>query len=80
MTDSEEWMYLRRRVPVAVGKVGEWPVEHDMFDGDSTSGFQVTLQPHETISIPFTLLSIDHTLKGDEGGERLSVVNFISSR
>jgi len=79
VTDSEEWMYLRRRVPVAVGKVGEWPVEHDMFDGDSSTGFQVTLQPHETISVPFALLSIDHTLKGDEGGERLSVVNFVSS-
>ena len=59
VTSSEEWMYLRRRVVPAVGTVGEWPIEHDMIDGDSKTDYMLTLQAHESVSIPFTLLSID---------------------
>lgn len=81
VTSSEEWMYLRRRVAPAVGTVGEWPIEHDMIDGGQESGFMISLQPNETVSIPFTLLSIDPALKDarDGAGEGLVEVNFISA-
>ena len=78
VTSSEEWMYLRRRVPPAVGSVGEWPIEHDMIDGDETNGFMITLQPHETVSIPFTMLSLERGSEG-EVGERVTNVSFVSS-
>jgi Ca2+-binding EF-hand superfamily protein len=81
VTNSEEWMYLRRRVVPAVGTVGEWPIEHDMIDGTAENGYMISLQPNETVSIPFTLLSIDPALKDarDGAGERNVEVNFVSS-
>ena len=50
-----------------------------MIDGDATSGFQITLQARETVPIPFTLLSIDPTLKDGSAGKRTVDVSFVSS-
>jgi len=81
VTSSDEWMYLRRRVAPAVGSVGEWPIEHDMIDGDGSKGscYQICLQPNERVSVPFTMLSIDPQNRDGSKGERNLNVQFVSA-
>lgn len=58
VTSFEEWMHLRRSCRPCIGDLGEDPVEADMFDRDGYGNVQVALLPHETLYIPFTLMTL----------------------
>jgi len=58
VTSFEEWMHLRKSCRPCTGELGDDPVEADMFDRDGYGNIQVALLPHETLYIPFTLMTL----------------------
>ena len=76
----EQWDFLRRQVPPAVGAVSDRDVESDMFD-NGPGGPQVMVLAHETVHIPFTYLTMAPPERvGRPGdGEDTVTINFVSA-
>ena len=58
VTAYDEWLYLRTHTRPCVGDLGSDPVESEMFDRDGYGNIQVALLPHETLHVPFTVLTL----------------------
>ena len=58
VTNFEEWSLLRQKNRPCVGKIGEDPVEADMFDQDALGNVQIALLANETLHIPFTFMTL----------------------